>query len=117
MEGVQEGYPGGLIAYTSVKLPNPGETATSGSQRADAREHAALGRDNVFVPLRGDPGSGWGARAEAAIRRSPYERMYDLTPDAHRGAADGLRRRQERRALPAGHVHLLRAGAHHDQSR
>ena len=79
MEGVQEGYAGGLIAYTSVKLPNPGETATSGSQRADAREHAALGRDNVFVPLRGDPGSGWGARAEAAIRRSPYERMYDLT--------------------------------------
>ena len=79
MEGVQEGYPGGLIAYTSVKLPNPGETATSGPQRADAREHAALGRDNVFVPLRGDPGSGWGARAEAAIRRSPYERMYDLT--------------------------------------
>ncbi len=79
MEGVQEGYPGGLIAYTSIKLPNPGETATSGPQRADAREHAALGRDNVFVPLRGDPGSGWGARAEAAIRRSPYERMYDLT--------------------------------------
>lgn len=79
MEGVQEGYPGGLIAYTSVKLPNPGETATSGPQRADAREHAALGRDNVFVPLRGDPASGWGARAEAAIRRSPYERMYDLT--------------------------------------
>ena len=79
MEGVQEGYPGGLIAYTSIKLPNPGETATSGPQRADAREHAALGRDNVFVPLRGDPASGWGARAEAAIRRSPYERMYDLT--------------------------------------
>ena len=79
MEGVQEGYPRELIGYTSVKLPNPGETATSGSQRADAREHAALGRDNVFVPLRGDPASGWGARAEAAIRRSPYERMYDLT--------------------------------------
>ena len=31
------------------------------------------------MPLRGDPASGWGARAEAAIRRSPYERMYDLT--------------------------------------
>lgn len=79
MEGVQEGYPGDKIRYTSVKLPNPGETATSGPQRADAREHAALGRDNVFVPLRGDPASGWGAHAEAAIRRSPYERMYDLT--------------------------------------
>ena len=112
MEGVQEGYPGGLIAYTSVKLPNPGETATSGPQRADAREHAALGRDNVFVPLRGDPASGWGARAEAAIRRSPYERMYDLTQTLTAGPADGLRGRQERRALPAGHVHLLRAGAH-----
>ena len=28
------------------------------------------------------------------------------------GPADRLRGRQERRALPAGHVHLLRAGAH-----
>jgi protein-glutamine gamma-glutamyltransferase len=32
----------------------------------------------VFVPLRGDPGSGDGPEAESAIRRSPYERMYDL---------------------------------------
>jgi hypothetical protein len=79
MEGVQDGYGRDLIRYTSVKLPHPGETATSGLQSDAAREHAALGRDSVFVPLRGDPGSGWGANAEAAIRRSPYERMYDLT--------------------------------------
>ena len=79
MEGVLEGYPGWLIGYTSVQLPNPGETATSGPQRDSARAQEALARDNVFVPLRGDPTSGWGPRAEAAIRRSPYERMYDLT--------------------------------------
>ena len=79
MEGVQDGYGRDLIRYTSVKLPHPGETATSGLQSDAAREHAALRRDSVFVPLRGDPGSGWGANAEAAIRRSPYERMYDLT--------------------------------------
>ena len=81
MEDVPSGYSRGLIAYTQIQLPNPGESATEGLglQGDAAREQAALARDNVFVPLRGDPQSGWGPRAEAAIRSSPYERMYDLT--------------------------------------
>jgi transglutaminase-like putative cysteine protease len=80
MEGVPDGYSDVLIAYTSIQLPKPGESATDGAslQGEAARTQAALGRDNVFVPLRGDPGSGWGPRAESAIRRSPYKRMYDL---------------------------------------
>ena len=80
MEGVPEGFSDEKIAYTSIQLPKPGESATDGAalQGEAARRKAALGRDNVFVPLRGDPTSGWGPRAEAAIRRSPYERMYDL---------------------------------------
>jgi protein-glutamine gamma-glutamyltransferase len=81
MEDVPLGYSREKIAYTQVQLPNPGESATEGLglQSDAARERAALARDNVFVPLRGDPTSGWGRRAETAIRNSPYERMYDLT--------------------------------------
>jgi protein-glutamine gamma-glutamyltransferase len=81
MEGVPEGYSRNQIGYTQIQLPNPGESATEGLglQGDAARQRAALARDNVFVPLRGDPGSGWGPRAETAIRNSPYERMYDLT--------------------------------------
>jgi transglutaminase-like putative cysteine protease len=81
MEGVPAGFSRGMIAYTQVQLPNPGESATEGLglQGDAARERAAQARDNVFVPLRGDPTSGWGRGAERAIRNSPYERMYDLT--------------------------------------
>ena len=81
MENVPEGYSQRLIGYTQIQLPNPGESATEGLglQGDAAREQAALARDNVFVPLKGDPESGWGPSAEAAIRNSPYRRMYDLT--------------------------------------
>jgi transglutaminase-like putative cysteine protease len=80
MEGVPRGYSQALIGYTAIQLPNPGESATEGVglQGDAARQQAALRRDTVFVPLRGDPQSGWGPRAESAIRSSPYERMYDL---------------------------------------
>ncbi len=81
MEGVPVGFSRGMIAYTQIQLPNPGESATEGLglQGDAARQRAAQARDNVFVPLRGDPTSGWGRAAETAIRDSPYERMYDLT--------------------------------------
>jgi protein-glutamine gamma-glutamyltransferase len=81
MEDVPTGFAHDKIAYTEVQLPNPGESATEGLglQGDAARQRAAQARDHVFVPLRGDPTSGWGRAAETAIRNSPYERMYDLT--------------------------------------
>jgi transglutaminase-like putative cysteine protease len=81
MEGVPEGYASGLIGYTAIQLPNRGESATEGLglQGDAAREQAALRRPVVFVPLRGNPDpESDGPVAERAIRRSPYERMYDL---------------------------------------
>jgi transglutaminase-like putative cysteine protease len=81
MEGVPEGYSSGLIGYTAIQLPNPGETATEGVafQGDAAREEAARQRPVVFVSLRGNPDpDNDGVRAERAIRRSPYERMYEL---------------------------------------
>lgn len=80
LRGAPEGYGADMITYTAIQLPNPGETATEGFARPGdaARERAARARVNVFVPLRGEPSSGWGSRAERAIRSSPYERMYDL---------------------------------------
>jgi protein-glutamine gamma-glutamyltransferase len=81
MEGVPAGFSRDKIGFTQIQLPNPGESATEGLglQSDAARQRAAEARDNVFVPLRGDPTSGWGPRAETAIRSSPYKRMYDLT--------------------------------------
>ncbi len=80
LEGVTDGYSRDLRIYTQIQLPNPGEDATEGLglQGDAARAEAALARENVFVPPRADPTSGSGPDAEAAIRRSPYGRMYDL---------------------------------------
>jgi transglutaminase-like putative cysteine protease len=81
MEGVPEGYTRNLIRYTAIQLPRRGETATEGTpfQGDAAREQAALHRPVTFVPLRGNLDPDDDARvAERAIRRSPYERMYDL---------------------------------------
>ena len=84
MERVPEGYSRNLIGYTGIQLPNPGESATEGVafQGDAAREQAALHRPVVFVPLRGNADPDNDRRiAERAIRRSPYERMYDLTQE------------------------------------
>jgi protein-glutamine gamma-glutamyltransferase len=81
MEGVPTGYSSNLIRYTKIQLPNPGDSATEGVafQGDAAREQAALRRPVVFVPLRGNPDpENDGRLAERDIRRSPYERMYDL---------------------------------------
>jgi transglutaminase-like putative cysteine protease len=78
MMGVAEGYTTNLVRYTSLQLPNPGETAISDTtgralfQREQARE-----RQQVYVPLRGNGPSDWGPRSERAIRNSPYAAMYD----------------------------------------
>jgi protein-glutamine gamma-glutamyltransferase len=81
MEGVPRGYSSGQIIYTAIQLPNRGESATDGVafQGDAAREQAAMRRQVVFVPLRGNPDpDNDGRAAERAIRSSPYERMYDL---------------------------------------
>jgi protein-glutamine gamma-glutamyltransferase len=79
MRGTDSGYADGLLRYTAIQLPNPGESATQGVglQGDAAREAAALTRDTVFFPLRGNPVDAGGERAEQLVRNSPYERMYD----------------------------------------
>ena len=102
MEGAQGATRATRSRYTAIKLPNPGESATSGPPRRRRARARGAARDNVFVPLRGDPATGSGARAAPRSGARPT-RPCTTTPDAHGRPADGLRRGQERRALPAGH--------------
>jgi protein-glutamine gamma-glutamyltransferase len=83
MRGAPAGYAGGLIPYTSISLPNRGESATEGvGLQGDAARDAALdGRRRVFVPLRGDPISGSGQAALEALESSRYADMYALTQE------------------------------------
>jgi transglutaminase-like putative cysteine protease len=81
MRGAPAGYASDLISYTGITLPNPGESATdpAGGVGDTAPGAAAELRRNIFVPLRGDPLSGDGAReSAAALQESGYARMYDL---------------------------------------
>jgi transglutaminase-like putative cysteine protease len=80
MRHAPAGYARDLIEYTTIRLPNPGESATKGIGREGdaARSAAAFAREPVYVPLAGDPTSGSGARAETRLLRSPYRRMYRL---------------------------------------
>ena len=84
MRGAPPGYAGGLISYTGISLPNPGESATEespGMQSEVAREAAADVRQRVYVPLRGDPISGDGSEAATALASSGYARMYELAQE------------------------------------
>jgi transglutaminase-like putative cysteine protease len=97
MQGAPASYGADLIRYTAIQLPNPGETAGNSFGRPGdpATERATRLRANVFVPLRGEPSSGWGSRAESAIRNSPYARMYDLAQQLTAGqptAYDAVKR-------------------------
>jgi protein-glutamine gamma-glutamyltransferase len=81
MRGAPAGYASDLISYTGITLPNPGESATdpAGGIGDTAPGAAAELRRHIFVPLRGDPLSGDGAReSAAALQESGYGRMYDL---------------------------------------
>jgi transglutaminase-like putative cysteine protease len=81
MRGAPAGYASDLISYTGITLPNPGESATdpAGGVGDTAPGAAAELRRKIFVPLRGDPLSGDGAReSAAALQESGYARMYDL---------------------------------------
>jgi protein-glutamine gamma-glutamyltransferase len=79
MRNVPEGYSEDEIRYTAIQLPLPGESAisTPPGQALGQRELAAGRRQNIFIPLRGDPTSGSGAAADRLLRASPYARMYE----------------------------------------
>ena len=78
MRNVADGYSKEEVRYTAIQLPNPGESATEelANPTVADREEAARHREMVYVPLRGDPTSGFGARAARDILRSPYAPMY-----------------------------------------
>ena len=80
MRGAPAGYAGGLISYTAIRLPKPGESATEGAglQGDVARQAAADARPQIFVPLRGDTISGDGQAALEALESSRYAGMYAL---------------------------------------
>ena len=58
-----------------------------GLQGDAARSADTLGRDAIFVPLRGDPDSGGGPEVLRALENSRYSRMYDLTRRITAGSA------------------------------
>jgi protein-glutamine gamma-glutamyltransferase len=79
MRGVLDGYAGDRIRYTAIYLPEPGDSATEGvGLEGAARQEALFSRPKVFMPMRGEPGTGSGG-AEQAIIDSPYRRMYELS--------------------------------------
>ena len=81
MRDAPKGFSEDLIRYAAIQLPNPGESAIdelANPSMAD-RELAAQQRTKVYMPLRGDPESGFGPRAAEAILKSPYAPMYRQT--------------------------------------
>ena len=89
MERVPLGFINTLQRYTSLQLPRPGESAKeelTGPSFAQGERERALGRETVFVPLRGEGPTDWGPRSERMILNSPYAPMYEraleLTRDA-----------------------------------
>ena len=78
MRGTLDGYSGDLIRYTAIYLPEPGDSAIDGvGLGGPAREEELFSRDEVFMPMRGEPGTGTRG-AEQALADSPYRRMYEL---------------------------------------
>jgi transglutaminase-like putative cysteine protease len=79
MEGMPKGYTQNLIRYTSITLPNPGETVTDelGAGSLGQRENALPSRESVFVPLRYSDETELGLRSDRLLRQSPYAPMYE----------------------------------------
>ncbi len=81
MRGAPEGYSDLLLPYTAIDLPSRTDDATEGvGLQGDAgRSSPSALRQRVFVPLRGDPESGFGPAAAPALEGSRYARMYALS--------------------------------------
>jgi protein-glutamine gamma-glutamyltransferase len=80
MRAAEGGYPSYMGRYAALFLPARGDSAIEGvGLRGDAaRQQAMVGRDPVYVPLRGEPPSGTGAARERAVASSRYGQMYEL---------------------------------------
>jgi transglutaminase-like putative cysteine protease len=82
MRDAPAGYDGGYLTYTEIRLPNPGESAISGTGlQGDAARSAAIeNRRRILVPLRDTPSDPDAQRLAArALEQSPYARMYAET--------------------------------------
>jgi transglutaminase-like putative cysteine protease len=80
MEGSPTGYRTDLVRYTSIQLPEEGESALDppvGAGFVQGDEPVSVQRDPVYVPLRGNGPSDWGPRSDRLIRSSPYAAMYE----------------------------------------
>ena len=81
MERSPTGYGTNMVRYTSIQLPNEGESALDppvGAGFVQGEEPpAGVERDSVYVPLRGNGPSDWGPRSDRLIRGSPYAPMYE----------------------------------------
>jgi transglutaminase-like putative cysteine protease len=80
MRGAPGGMSSALIQYTSIELPQPGESALN---PADA---VVLGGPKVFVPLWGGTSFGDPAAPRRALERSVYAQMYRIATRVTAGA-------------------------------
>jgi transglutaminase-like putative cysteine protease len=79
MQGAPKGYDPNLARYTAIMLPRRGESVNDELYGASfaQRESALRRREAVFVPLRYNPRTGLGPRADRLLRSSPYAPMYE----------------------------------------
>jgi transglutaminase-like putative cysteine protease len=80
MQGAPQTFSEDYIRYTSLQLPNPGESAKdelTGPGFAQRQEELASNRETVFVPLRNGRPTGLEERADSLLESSPYAPMYE----------------------------------------
>jgi protein-glutamine gamma-glutamyltransferase len=78
MQGAPKGYADDYGRYTAITLPSRSDDATEGvGLQGDAGRSASTAlRQPLFVPLRGEPGSGPNSAAARVLEHSRYARMY-----------------------------------------
>ena len=100
-----------LARYTRIGLPGARDAVTEPPGAQDE----LLGRSpatSVEVPLRGEPGSGTSPGRAPRWPTGPTLAPSDSAQRLTDGRTHHLRRRAQRRAAPAGGLHLQRAAAH-----
>jgi transglutaminase-like putative cysteine protease len=80
MRGAPQGYSDLYVPYAAIALPSRSDDATEGvGLQGDAGRTATALRQELFVPLRGEPEAGPDSAAAEALRDSRYARMYALS--------------------------------------